>query len=151
MPTLTFENKEQNRLLKRFHTLLGKAGISRAGKEGLLAGYGVESSKDLTIAQLVECCDILYGKLNPNLQELDKARKQLMASISEWHRATNRNNPSADYIKEIASRASKVVEFNKIPLKQLRRLIGLFNKARREHLRVTELTLDMINHLSLNN
>lgn len=150
MPTLTFENKEQNRLLKRFHTLLGKAGISRAGKEGLLAGYGVESSKDLSVAELIQCCNYLDMQLNPKLAELDAARKRLMASIGGWLRAMHVNH-DAKYIKAVACRAAKRDNFNEIPFVQLRSLYASFNKMKQDLSSVESLTVDMINHLSLNN
>jgi hypothetical protein len=44
--------------LRQFHALLGQAGL-RHEKEAILSGYGVESSKDLTEAQLDELCERL--------------------------------------------------------------------------------------------
>ena len=150
MATLTFENKEQNRLIKRFHTLVGRTGIGSAGKEGLLAGYGVESSKDLSVSELIECCNYLDMQLNPKLAELDKARKRLMASIGAWLRAMHVNH-DASYIKAVACRAAKRDNFNEIPFEQLRSLYASFNKMKQDLSSVESLTVDMINHLSLNN
>jgi len=150
MATLTFENKEQNRLLKKFHAYLGQTGKAREIKEGLLAGYRVESSKDLSVAQLVECCDFLYTLLNPKLAELDTARKRLMASIGGWLRAMHVNH-DAKYIKAIACRAAKRDSFNEIPFEQLRSLYASFNKMSKDLSNVKELTVEMIDYLSINN
>ena len=61
----TFTEKQRNGLIKKFHVLLGKNGMGNDEKDALLAGYGVESTKDLNVAELVEICEILDRKANP--------------------------------------------------------------------------------------
>jgi hypothetical protein len=89
MSTLTFEEKQIKGLIKKFHTLLGRTGGGTEAKEAILSAYGVASSRDLSAAQLIEICNSLDRLLNPQLAELDKHRKRLMASIGAWLRAMN--------------------------------------------------------------
>ncbi len=147
MSTLTFKDKHRNALLKKFHTLLGRTGIGNEGKEVILSGYGVESSRDLSVLQLIDVCNVLDQMLNPKLAELDKARKQLMASIGSWLRAMGVPENTVK-IKAIACRASGRENFNDIPLEQLRSLYAAFNKKKKDLTQVEELTANMIKYLS---
>ena len=150
MATLTFEDKQKNALIKKFHTLLGRTGVGSAGKEGILAGYRVASSRDLSVSELVEACNVLDMQLNPKLQELDKARKRLMASIGAWLRAMGVPH-DANYIKAVACRAAKRDNFNEIPFEQLRSLYASFKKMKKDLENVEELTVEIIDYLSINN
>ena len=150
MATLTFEDKQTNALLKKFHTLLGKAGIGADGKEAILHSYGAISSRDLSATQLIEICNALDKQLNPELAKLDKHRKLLMASIGGWLRAMGRTDDSAK-IKAIACRASERSNFNDIPLEQLRSLYSAFNKKQKDLANVEILTIESVEYLSLLN
>ena len=44
--------KNKKQLIRDFHILLHRLGISDIGKEGILAGYGVDSSTELNEAAL---------------------------------------------------------------------------------------------------
>ena len=150
MATLTFENKQRNALIKKFHTLLGLTGAGNDGKEAILASYRIESSRDLTVAQLVEICNTLDMQLNPKLAELDKARKRLIASVGGWLRLIGYEQNTAKN-KAIATRAAKRKNFNDIPLEQLRSLYATFNKKQRDFANVEELTIDILDYLSTYN
>jgi len=52
--------KNKKQLIRDFHILLHRLGISDIGKEGILAGYGVDSSTELDEAALTEICDRLH-------------------------------------------------------------------------------------------
>ena len=150
MATLTFEDKQKNALIKKFHALLGVTGVGSDGKETMLAGYGVESTRDLDVAQLVDACNTLDMLMNPALQKLDKARKRLIASIGAYLRNMGVEQ-SIGKIKAIACRAAERVDFNDIPLGQLQSLYGAFTKAQKDLAQVEELTADAIYYLSSNN
>jgi len=150
MATLTFEDKQINALIKKFHTLLGRTGGGTDAKEAILHSYGVASSRDLSAAQLIEICNALDQLLNPHLAELDRHRKRLMASIGGWLRAMSIASNSAK-IKSIACRASGRDNFNDIPLEQLRSLYAAFNKKQHDLRNVEQLTTEYIDILSINN
>ena len=146
----TLIETEQKRLIKKFHILLGKANIGEIGKEAILSSYNAESSKDLSIAQLIEACNSLDKILNPKLAELDKHRKRLMGSIGGWLRAMNIRSDGAK-IKAIACRASRRDHFNAIPLEQLRSLYAAFNKKQKDLTTVERMTGDELDMLMMMN
>lgn len=146
----TLVDKEQKRLIKKFHTLLGKANIGNDGKEAILSAYSVESTRDLSIGELIEACNDLDKILNPNLAELDRNRKRLMASIGGWLQAMGVLS-NGSKIKAIACRASQRNDFNEIPLEQLRSLYAAFNKKQKDLRSVEMLTAEYIDILSINN
>ncbi len=146
----TLMETEQKKLIKKFHTLLGKAKIGPEGKEAILSAYKVESSKDLSIQQLIEVCNAIDITTNPKLVELDKCRKRLMASIGGWLKLMNIPGGN-NKIKAIACRASGKSEFNEISLEQLRSLYAAFNKKQKDLQKVESLTTEFIDILSINN
>ncbi len=79
MATVTAQ--QQKWLLKKFHTLCARLNMDADMKLALISGYGVESSKDLTNAELLELCDHLNEILNPEDAKTDKMRKRVIAAI----------------------------------------------------------------------
>ena len=150
MATLTFEDKQINGLIKKFHTLLGRTGGGQEAKEAILHGFGVASSRDLSAEELIKACNALEALINPKLAELDRHRKRLMASIGAWLRAMSILSSSTK-IKAIACRASGRDSFNDIPLEQLRSLYAAFNKKQKDLRNVELLTTEYIDFLSINN
>jgi hypothetical protein len=146
----TFIETENKRLIKKFHTLLSKQSNPGEFKSSMLISFGVTSIKDLTNGQLIEACNALDLVLNPELQELDKLRKQLMASIGAWLRAMGRVG-NKQLIKAIACRSAKTEDFNKISKEKLRSLYSAFNKKKKDLETVEKLTKDEIDYLSLLN
>ncbi len=53
----TLMEQQRKLLLKKFHTLLGKAGIGEDGKMEMLAAYGVTTSRDLSAHDLLDLCN----------------------------------------------------------------------------------------------
>jgi len=131
MATLTLKDKEKNRLLKKFHTLLGRVGAGSEGKEAILWSYQVDSSSDLSEAQLIEICNMLDMQLNPALAKMDKLRKQAMASIGGWLRVAGRES-NANIIKAIACRSTGYDNFNLIPAERLRNLYYNFRNKQND-------------------
>lgn len=127
-------------LLKKFHTLCSVLGMSEEEKRGIIAAYGVESSRDIDTHALVDLCAKLSKQAGgTKQQELDKLRKQCMAAIGGWLKMCGRES-NATLIKAIACRASKYTEFNKIPLERLRNLVHLFNNKVKDHDAVDNVT-----------
>lgn len=138
MATTIMEQQQKN-LLKKFHTLLGKARIDEDGKEAILSGYGVSSSKDLTAYELLEVCNKLEKMADPELAEQDRWRKRLIASIFEYRKAMGAAATMQE-VKAIACRAAEVKDFNKITIDRLRSLYNAFNKQTKDLKRVQQIT-----------
>lgn len=129
---LTIMDKEKNRYLKRFHTLLSKVdGDKDQIKETILESFGVHSSRDLDAHELLEACVALEGEISPRTADYDKWRKRLIASIGGWLSAMNRES-NIDVIKAIACRAAGVGNFNRIPVERLRSLYYAFTKKQKD-------------------
>ena len=119
--------KEKKRLVKRFHTLLGKAGIDDDGKRDILSAYGVKSSLDLDCRGLMEVCARLTTLTTPGLAEADRWRKRVMAAIFSYCREMKRE-VTVNEVKAIACRAAGTKSFNRIPVDRLRSLYNAFKK-----------------------
>jgi hypothetical protein len=144
----TFIETEKKGLIKKFHTLLGKNGIDSDAKEMLLMdNFGVSSSKDLTVPQLVAICNTLHKQANPGLIDLDKYRKHLIGSIGGWLRKMGKTE-NIGIIKAVACRASGRDSFNAIPLEQLRSLYNAFNKKQKDLQMVEKLTSEELDILT---
>jgi hypothetical protein len=73
----------KTQLIKKFHVLLSKNGLGNDAKEGMLAGYGVASTKDLNAFQLLEACRALEHNADntqPFSSEMDKWRKRAIGA-----------------------------------------------------------------------
>jgi len=121
----TFMETEQRKLLKKFHTLLGKANVGQDGKEAILMSYGVESSRDLSAKDLLDICEKLAVQADPKLGELDAWRKRVIAAIFAYYKASGKS-VNIDYVKGTACRASGFDAFNHIPLARLYNLYYAF-------------------------
>ena len=128
-------------LLKKFHTLCTVLGLDDEAKRAILAGWGVESSRDLTQHQLIDICAKLSEQVDhkQGTARLDKLRKQVIAAIGRWLRETGQAE-GISKIKGIAMRASGYNDFNKIPRERLRNLIATFNNKVKDARAVDALT-----------
>jgi hypothetical protein len=140
---MTFIEKQQKGLLKKFHVLLGKAGIGQEGKEAILSSYGVESSRDLTAKDLLDVCSRLEMELNPELAEQDRWRKRVMAAVGGWLRSSGREE-NATYIKGVACRAAGRDDFNGIPVAALRNLYYEFKNKQKAHEAVNRIDMGQV-------
>lgn len=113
------------RILRRFHTLCGKLGMTQDEKSALIASYGVQSSADIDTHDLIDLCSTLAKNLDSEYARLDKLRKQAMASIGGWLRDCGMES-NAGIIKGIACRATGYESFNKIPAERLRNIYYAF-------------------------
>jgi len=142
MATTTIEKTKAN-LIKRFHTLLTKTGMDDFDKQSILSEFGVTSSKDLTIVELLESCNALEKMANPQLAELDKLRKRVIASIGDYLRVMNETE-SIEKIKFIACRAAKEKNFNNISATKLRALYNAFNEYKKRMVSVSKITENIL-------
>jgi hypothetical protein len=142
--------KQKNALLKRFHTLLGRAGIDQDGKLVILDQYGVESSRDLSVDQLIEACTLLDHRLNPALDEMDRWRKRLIASVFAWMKKLGKTG-DIEKVKRIACRAAGSDHFNQIPVERLRSLYYAFGKKSKDLDFVAEVTAAEIDAIIYSN
>ena len=136
----TFMDTQKNALLRKFHALLRKAGVNNDEKMVMLAGYGVESSKDMSVYELTELCHKLDIRTSKSVAEVDRWRKRVMGAIGGYLDATG-DNSNANKIIAIACRASRYDNFNAIPVDQLRSVYNAF-KNRTKAIKAVE-TMDV--------
>jgi hypothetical protein len=145
----TFEETEKTRLTKKYHTLLGKAGVSEDEKMAMLGSYGVASSKEMSVEQLIDLCNNLTNMANPELAKLDKLRKRAIASIFGYYKAKN-EDVTMNYVKGTAAQAAGYRSFNDIPAERLRNLYYLFNDKAKDVKAVSasrwEIRVELINY-----
>lgn len=135
-------NKKQ--LIREFHILLHRLGIDEIGKEGILAGYGVDSSTELHEAALKEICDRLNEEVRKRgldaqkkeTNPVDKERKRLKVAIGKLLAAQGKIRTDGwgvaewNLIAGTACRAAKVSRMDDIPASKCRGLIYEFNRQR---------------------
>lgn len=134
----TITQQSQKWLLKKFHTLCTRLNMDADMKLALLSGYGVESSKDLSNAELTELCDHLNEILNPEDAKRDKMRKRVIAAIGGWLRLIGKGDEGIGYIKGVACQAAKVDSFNKITLERLTTIYNMFLRKQKDAKSVNE-------------
>lgn len=137
--------KNKKQLIRDFHILLHRLGISDIGKEGILAGYGVDSSTELDEAALTEICDRLHEEakargMEPEAKnsptEAEKERKRLKVAIGKLLAAQGKIKADGwgvaewNLIAGTACRAAKVSRMDDIPASKCRGLIYEFNRQR---------------------
>ena len=135
---------QKNALLRKFHTLLGRAGVNADEKEAMLFAYGVESSKELTVYELTEICGKLDLRANPAANTADQWRKRLIAAVNGYLRAMGKPGGNIAEIKAVACRAAQTDNFNRIPLERLKSLYNAFKNREKDLIKIDELTADLL-------
>lgn len=135
--------KTQNQYIKELHILLNRCNINEEGKEAIYGSYGVCSSKEMSLAQLVEICDKLHALLQKDGKErvpsrrkspLEQARTCCKAAIGKLLAAQGKIPPAGWQLAEwnlitgTACRAAGVDAFGQIPLSKLRGITYEFNR-----------------------
>lgn len=142
---LTFEDKQKNQLIKKFHILLSMTHMDDEDKRDLLMkNYGVDSSKNLRVAQLVDVCSYLERVLNPKIMTQDRLRKRVIASICGYLDSLGDYEYDLETVKRIACRASKCSNFNAINETKLRSIYNAFLHYKRAMIRVKEYTEELL-------
>lgn len=135
-------------LIKLHHTLASKLGMSEDNRRAMLAGWGAESSSDLSIDQLQEVCKAMKAKLN---DKSDKWRKRVMASIFGYMKLTGRE-VNSDYVKKVACRsAGNYDNFNHIPPGKLQTVYYAFQDKQKVLKRTGELMSEDMEIVSFKN
>jgi hypothetical protein len=160
----TFMETQQKQLLKKFHTLLGKAGVGQDGKEAILESYGVESSRELSAKELLDICHKLSLDADKALAELEQWRNRVIAAISAYHGEMGVTGFEKEYrqclpaekawrIRYVKGTAEQAIgkDFEKIPLDRLRSLYYGFSKKAKDTRVVNEIAAgDLLKRVSLN-
>lgn len=136
----------KKKLLKRFHTLLRAAGIDSDGKAVILSQYGVESSAQLSVYDLLEIINNIETRCNVNYQMQDKWRKRVLAIISSYLKLMkSKKARDIEYIKTIAVRAAKAEDFNRIPADKLKSLYNAFRQRIKDYEVAIDIEANIIN------
>lgn len=130
-------------LIKRLHTVKSEIGLTDDQYRAVLSGFGVESSKQLSIDELLRAIELLQTR-NP---DDDKWRKRCIAAIGAYLRVTNRKE-NTDLIKGIACKASGYANFNKIPTSRLRDIYYEFSRKAKLTANITEMVNNDIDYVS---
>ncbi len=137
------ENERQKRWIRIFHTVCTTSGLNREYKEAIYESYNVTTSKDLTVRELQEIVKSINGKC-------DNWRKKVIAAIGGWLVNVNYQQ-STWYVKNVACRAAKCNDFNKIPLKKLQSIYNTFLKKEVTVSECVKFKSEIIDHLKNNN
>jgi len=140
-------DSKQSGLLKKFHTLCTKNGMKPDEKSALIAGFGVESSRELSVSQLQRACEALDSKVSSEVMEADMWRKRAMAAIGGWLRLISQPQ-DAIRIKAIACRATKHDSFNGIPKERLVNVYYLFLQKQKDFKAVDGITKEELETLT---
>lgn len=130
-------------LIKRLHTVKSEIGLTDDQYRAMLSGFGAESSKDLSIDELIRAIELLQTH-NP---DDDKWRKRCIAAIGAYLRATSRTE-SVELIKGIACNASGYDSFNRIPTSRLRDIYYEFSRKAKVSAKVTKMVNNDIDYIS---
>ena len=135
-------DKQQKVMLKKFHTMCGKAGIDNIGKRAMVNSCGVDSSRDLSVHDLISLCDSIDKMMNKEAAEQDKWRKRVIGVLFSWYKALGKPTDNMNIVKAVACRAAEVKHFNDIPLERLRSIYYAFSKKIKDLNFAEELTAD---------
>lgn len=125
-------DKIHNGVLRKFHTLCSRLGLTEAEKRAIVESYGVESSADIDTHDLIDICASLSKQLKGDKgDEMDKLRKRAMAAIGGYLRKINQQGNS-EIIKGIACRSTGYESFNKIPAERLRNVYNTFRNKQKD-------------------
>lgn len=142
MATATFMDKQQKYLLKKFHTKCGAAGLDEVAKRAMIEGCGVESSRDLSVHDLLALCAAIDRMQNKRADEMDKWRKRVLGVLFSWYRALGKPTANINEVKAVACRATGADGFNDIPLERLRSVYYAFAKKVKDLEFAEKLTAD---------
>lgn len=149
------EEKETSRLIKKYHVMIGQAGLNQQEKRYFLKNMtGKESSKDCSYCELMEAIKELEKMINPKVKQADYWRKRVLSACGRYVKALgNANHNNANYVKAIICRSAKVKveDFNRIPVNKLQALYNSFNYMARTMKKVMDDAEEIINNNIKNN
>lgn len=125
-------DKIHNGVLRKFHTLCSRLGLTEEEKRAIVGSYGVESSADIDTHDLIDICASLAKQLEGDKGDaMDKLRKRAMAAIGGYLRKINQQS-NGEIIKGIACRSTGYESFNKIPAERLRNVYNTFRNKQKD-------------------
>jgi hypothetical protein len=146
----TEKEKQRQGLIRKYHTLCGKLGLTDdARREMLRQNYGVESSKELYTEELTALCALLHGDLLGPEGKLQEARRREFGAVGGWMDMVYGKVPEGNKgrrlervqkIKAIACRQTQYDDFMRIPLERLANVSFLFTKKQKD-MRVGEVAI----------
>jgi hypothetical protein len=146
----TTKRSEHAWLLKMFHTKCTMCNIGVDEKYAMVASYGHDSSRDMTVSELADANRKLDVMLNPELTETDMWRKRVMGAIGGWLKVMSIEQ-GADKLKAIACRASGFGSFNEIPKERLVNLYYAFLKKQKDFKAVEGIAKEELENLTFLN
>ncbi len=138
-------------LIKKFHVLLSQQGLGVEAKEGILAGYGVEHTNELTLRQLQEVCEAIknyelkIGNESEKRNDMDKWRKRAIAAAfglaSELGYAITMDGAKAMILR---ATGNEYASFNKIPQARLQAIYYGFRRNVKDMSAITEMAQEIL-------
>jgi hypothetical protein len=148
----TTTEKQKAGLIRKYHTLCGKLGMSDEDRRDMLFdNYGAESSKELSVGELQDLCESLQSDANKEQIKLQEARSRVFGAVGGWldivQGRVSRNDIAkyrerVEKIKAIACRQTQYKDFNRIPLERLQNVSFLFSKKQKDFKRGDKLISD---------
>lgn len=147
----TIIDTHRKSLLIQYHVLCKRLEMQPHEKAALLEGYGVDSSADLSIQDLIDVVGKLEKIINPKLEKLDTWRKRVIASIDGYLKKMSDEHRHISKIKAIAIQATGAKTFNQIPLERLISIYHAFLNKQKDLDNVAKVTQEMIDYKALLN
>lgn len=119
--------EHKNKLIKKYHILIGKTGMSDDDKHTLLAQWNVTTSKDMNIDQLQQLCNLLEKFTSPVDSELLKWQKWSRDMVKSYGKSVGITYTDA-YAEAIICRSTGKKSFNAI---SKNRLVGIYNQFKK--------------------
>lgn len=117
----------KNKLIKKYHVLIGKTGMSDDDKSTLLAQWNVNTSKDMNIDQLQQLCNLLEKFTSPEDSELAKWQKWSRDMVKSYGKSLGMTYTDA-YSEAIICRSTGKKTFGSI---SKNRLVGIYNQFKK--------------------
>lgn len=140
--------QSKEKLIRLYHTLATRHHLGDDERRVFLSSWNVESSKDMSVAQLAEACKALSGAMIDT--SLDKYRKRVIASIFGWFKLIGKQ-VDVEYAKGVACQASGYKRFNSIPKDKLISIYNTFTHKAKIFDKTGEIINDELEHLAFNN
>jgi hypothetical protein len=148
MRTITFSKTDalKKQLIKKFHLLLGQNGLDKEAKEGILSGYGVEHTTELSVMELQEICNTLAKPQKRDfVDDMDKWRKRAIGAAFGVAKHLG-YAMTIDGAKAMCLRACKkeFSTFNAIPRARLQAIYNGFRNNVRDFKQTNKLVEELI-------
>lgn len=131
----------KNKLIKKYHVLIGKTGMSDEDKQTLLNQWNVSSSKDMSIDQLIQLCNLLEKFTSPEESELAKWQKWSRDMVKSYGKSLGMNYNDA-YAEAIICRSTGAKSFNSITKNRLVGIYNQFKKAKNDKSAIQNLIME---------